>query len=157
SDTPDPVVPPVDPRPEPLAPEAAPPTVEEIERDILDTGLFRTTYVLFAFAKSNLLPVSERTLNAVATVLQRYPELRIEIGGHTDNVGSDATNDRLSGERAAAAAAYLVASGVASDRLRAVGYGERLPVASNETDTGRALNRRVEFVVLNPEAGQRLR
>lgn len=138
-------------------PEAGPPTVEQVERDILDTGLFRTTYVHFAFAKSDLLPISQQTLDAVATVLRRYPDLRIEIGGHTDAVGSDETNDRLSGERAGAVAAYLVASGVAPARLRAAGYGERLPVATNDTETGRALNRRVEFVVLNPEAGQRLR
>ncbi|OZC03243.1 OmpA family protein [Rubricoccus marinus] len=150
-------------RPRDRTPEATPPlqapiaTVEEIERDILDTGLFRTTFVNFEFAKAALLPFSEQTLDALTTVLLRYPALRIEIGGHTDNVGSDETNDALSQRRAESVAAYLAAQGVAHQRLTAVGYGENRPVASNENETGRALNRRVEFRVLNPEDAQRIR
>ena len=137
-----------------LAPIATP---EQIERDILDTGLFRTTFVNFEFARAELIPLSERTLDALATVLLRYPALRIQVGGHTDSRDSDATNDRLSQERADSVVAYLVDHGIARQRLTAVGYGERRPVASNETETGRALNRRVEFVVLNPGAAQRER
>ena len=155
--------PPLIPAPTPIpTPVPAPPspggvTVEEIERAILDTGLFRTTTVNFEFARATLLPVSERTLDALVAVLLRYPDLRIEVGGHTDNVGSDATNDRLSQRRAESVVDYLAAQGVGRDRLSAVGFGERRPVAANDSDTGRALNRRVEFVVLNPEAAERAR
>lgn len=149
--TPDPGAPPR------AAPEPGGVTVEEIERAILDTGLFRTTTVNFEFAKAALLPVSERTLDALGAVLLRYPALRIEVGGHTDNVGSDATNDRLSQRRAESVVDYLTAYGVSRDRLSAVGYGERQPVAANTSETGRALNRRVEFVVLNPEAAEQIR
>ncbi len=150
-------------RPVRATPEAPAPslppvvTVEEIERDILDTGLFRTTFVNFEFAKANLLPISEQTLDVLIVVLVRYPALRIEVGGHTDNVGTDATNDALSQRRAQSVVNYLAGQGVARQRLTARGYGENQPVATNESETGRALNRRVEFRVLNPEAGERLR
>ena len=143
--------------PTPVEPGPGGVTVEEIERAILDTGLFRTTTVNFEFAKAALLPVSERTLDALGAVLLRYPALRIEVGGHTDDVGSDATNDRLSQRRAESVVDYLAASGVERSRLTAVGYGERRPVAANTSETGRALNRRVEFVVLNPEAAEQTR
>ncbi len=138
-----------------------PVTVETVERAVLETGLFRTSSVNFEFAKAGLIPASAATLDVVADVLRRYPGLRVEVGGHTDDRGSDATNDRLSQRRAESVMAYLVASGVTQGRLSAVGYGERRPVASNDTETGRALNRRVEFVVVDasgtvrpaPEAG----
>ncbi len=140
------------------APAAPPnPLIQEIERAILDTGLFRTTRVPFEFGKASLLPVAEETVRAVATVLRRYARLRVEVGGHTDWVGSEAFNLRLSQERAEAVRGFLVASGVDAGRVTAVGYGEGRPVASNETDTGRALNRRVEFTVLNPDAAERER
>ncbi len=142
---------PATPAPAP-SPAPGPVTVESVERDVLETGLFRTSSVNFEFAKADLIPTSAATLDIVADVLRRYPALRVEVGGHTDDRGSDATNDRLSQRRAESVLDYLVASGVATDRLAAVGYGERRPVASNETETGRALNRRVEFVVLNPGA-----
>jgi outer membrane protein OmpA-like peptidoglycan-associated protein len=148
-----PVVGPVVPRP----PVPGPVTVETVERAILETGLFRTTTVNFEFAKANLLPTSAATLDILADVLRRYPALRVEVGGHTDDRGSDATNDALSQRRAEAVRDYLVASGVAASRLSAVGYGERRPVATNANDTGRALNRRVEFMVLNPEAATSVR
>ena len=138
-------------------PVPGPVTVETVERAILETGLFRTTTVNFEFAKAALLPTSAATLDVLADVLRRYPYLRVEVGGHTDDRGSDATNDALSHRRAESVRDYLVASGVASDRLTAVGYGERRPVADNGNDTGRALNRRVEFVVLNPEAAMTTR
>lgn len=146
----------VEPSPAPPLPEPSS-TVEEIERAILDTGLFRTTRVNFEFGKAALIPVSEAVLGALADVLQRYPDLRIEIGGHTDSVSSEAFNLRLSKRRAEAVRDFLIGSGLDAGRLVATGYGEGSPVASNETETGRALNRRVEFVVLNPEAAERAR
>jgi len=127
--------------------------VETVERRLLDTGAFRAFEVNFAFGESTLQPRATRTLDAVGAVLGRYPDLRVEIGGHTDAVGADAFNQRLSEARAEAVRAYLIDRfGVAPDRLAARGYGEGQPIASNDSRSGRALNRRVEFTVLNPEA-----
>ncbi|GAB5536902.1 MAG: hypothetical protein Rubg2KO_31510 [Rubricoccaceae bacterium] len=123
-------------------------TPEVVERAILDTGLFRTSRVFFAFGEADLLPVSRRVLDTIAEVLLRYPELRIEVGGHTDAISSDAFNLELSQRRAGSVTAYLIARGIDARQITAVGYGEARPVATNETETGRALNRRVEFVVL---------
>jgi outer membrane protein OmpA-like peptidoglycan-associated protein len=127
-------------------------TVEEVERLILDTGLFRTTRVTFEFARAALLPSAQEVLDVVGEVLVRSPRLVIFVDGHTDHVGSDATNDRLSAARAAAVRDYLLARypQIGPERIEARGFGERRPLASNETETGRALNRRVEFVVQNP-------
>ena len=145
--------PPIAPPPEaPGAVDLGAVDVATVERAILETGLFRTSRVPFAFGEATLLPEAQRVLSAVADVLLRYPALRVQVGGHTDAVSSDAFNLRLSQARAASVRDYLVASGVAAGRLEAVGYGEAVPIAENETETGRALNRRVEFVVLNPEA-----
>jgi len=126
--------------------------VETVERRLLDTGAFRAFEVNFAFGESTLQPRATRTLDAVGAVLERYPELRVEVGGHTDAVGADAFNQQLSEARAEAVRAYLIDRfGVAPDRLVARGYGEAQPIASNDSRSGRALNRRVEFTVLNPE------
>ncbi len=127
---------------------STPPEVREIERLLLETGLFRTVDVVFEFDKSTLLPVSQRTLDAVGDVLVRYPDLQIEIGGHTDAVGTDAYNQRLSERRAEAVRQYLL-DGFRIDpaRLTTRGYGETRPVATNGNPTGRTLNRRVEFRV----------
>lgn len=127
--------------------------VETVERRLIDTGAFRAFEVNFAFGESTLQPRATRTLDAVGAVLGRYPDLRVEIGGHTDAVGADAFNQRLSEARAEAVRAYLIDRfGVAPERLAARGYGEGQPIASNESRSGRALNRRVEFTVLNPRA-----
>jgi len=126
--------------------------VETVERRLLDTGAFRAFEVNFAFGESTLQPRATRTLDAVGAVLGRYPELRVEIGGHTDAIGTDAFNQQLSEARAEAVRAYLIDRfEVAPNRLVARGYGEAQPIASNERRSGRALNRRVEFTVLNPE------
>lgn len=121
----------------------------EIERQIVELGLFRTTAVHFEFDRARLLAGSDAILDVVGDVLQRYPELRVEIGGHTDAVGSDAYNQALSQRRAATVEAYLRASWqIAPERLQAVGYGEGEPFTTNANETGRALNRRVEFRVV---------
>ena len=127
--------------------------VETVERRLLDTGVFRGFEVNFAFAKSTLQPRATRTLDAVGAVLERYPDLRLEIGGHTDAIGTDAFNQGLSEARAEAVRTYLIDQfSIGANRLVARGYGESQPVASNQERSGRALNRRVEFRVLNPEA-----
>ena len=74
------------------------------------------------------------------------PEMKIEVGGHTDNVGSADANLKLSRERAQAVMAALAERGVAAGRLTAKGYGQTVPVADNRTEDGRAKNRRVELV-----------
>ena len=75
----------------------------------------------------------------------------VEVGGHTDNVGSDEANLKLSHYRAKSVRDYMVKAGIASERLQAKGYGEMQPVADNETEDGRKANRRTEFVILETE------
>lgn len=126
--------------------------VEQVERRLLDTGVFRAFEVNFAFAQSTLQPRATRTLDAVGEVVRRHPNLRLEVAGHTDAVGADAFNQRLSEARAAAVRTYLIENfDLAPIRLVARGYGETRPIATNDERAGRALNRRVEFVVLNED------
>jgi len=74
--------------------------------------------------------------------------LKVELGGHTDNVGSDESNLILSEKRASAVVNYLVSNGITAERLSAKGYGESKPLDSNDTEKGRAKNRRTEFTIL---------
>ena len=132
-----------------VEPEPRETTPRVVEREILDTGLFRAVDVNFEFNRSVLLPEAEPVLDAVGEVLVKYPTLQVEIGGHTDSIGPEAYNQRLSQARAQSVLDYLIGEfGVSPDRLTAVGYGESRPVASNTTPTGRTLNRRVEFNVV---------
>jgi outer membrane protein OmpA-like peptidoglycan-associated protein len=101
--------------------------------------------VTFEFNRSRLTIDATKVLNFVAQSLTAHPEARIEVGGHTDNVGSAGYNQRLSLARARAVRAYLTQHGVAAEQLTAVGHGESEPVASNSTEEGRAQNRRVEL------------
>ena len=102
----------------------------------------------FATNSAELLPESVAVLeNAIAT-LKRYPEVNIEVAGHTDNRGSDAYNLDLSARRAASVLEYLRDGGV-SNTLTSRGYGETEPIASNDTDEGRQQNRRVVLRALN--------
>jgi|GEM_PF-2374901 len=127
-----------------------PPRAQEVERALLDTGLFRTIEIVFEFDRSDILDGSERTLDAIGTVLELNPDLRVEVAGHTDSIGSEEYNQRLSERRAASVRAYLIENfSIDEDRLVSVGYGELRPIFSNETPTGRTLNRRVEFEVLD--------
>lgn len=107
--------------------------------------------ITFAYDSSNIAPQFTGTLSDVAGVLSQYDKTTITVEGHTDSKGSDAYNQRLSQQRAASVAGYLVSHGVASARLSTIGRGESNPVASNETDAGRAQNRRVE-IRINPPA-----
>jgi len=111
------------------------------------------TGVLFDFDKSTLKPESDPVLDRVRGLLARDPTLRLEVQGHTDNVGSDAYNQTLSEARAAAVAAWLTQHGIAAGRLTSRGYGKTVPVADNSTDEGRAKNRRVE--IANPACASR--
>lgn len=101
----------------------------------------------FATGKATILPDSFPVLDDVAQAMKDYPNLKIEIGGHTDNVGDDAQNQRLSKDRADAVFEYLLAKGIPAMRMTTMGYGETRPIDTNMTDTGRLNNRRVEFVI----------
>jgi outer membrane protein OmpA-like peptidoglycan-associated protein len=101
--------------------------------------------VTFESGRSSLKPDSYTILDIVAASLVANPDIKIEIGGHTDNTGSVAVNTRLSQARAEAVRAYLASKGVAPDRMTAKGYGPTQPVAPNTSAAGRAQNRRVEL------------
>lgn len=106
--------------------------------------------VNFEFNADRLTPVARDRLLNMASGLRGQPDLRLEIAGHTDAIGSEQANVALSRQRAESVRRYLVEQGIPSHRLTARGYGEGRPVASNETEVGRARNRRVEFHVLAP-------
>lgn len=108
--------------------------------------------VHFEFNKARLMLDSRTVLNNVAKALTNEPDVSIIIAGHTDSVGSDAYNKRLSQQRAQSVVDYLISKGINSSRLRAVGYGESKPIADNSTDEGRERNRRVELQVISPNS-----
>jgi OOP family OmpA-OmpF porin len=105
--------------------------------------------VYFDFDKATLKPEAMSVLNQAAALLDKHERVVVEVAGHTDSVGSEAYNQGLSMRRADAVRDYLVSKGVKASRLSAKGYGESQPVASNDTDAGRAENRRVELIVLD--------
>ena len=108
--------------------------------------------VNFEFDKSRLTQNAKIILDGVADELVANPQIKIELSGHTDAKGSDEYNQKLSESRARSVLQYLSEKGVASDRMTAAGYGESKPIADNETDEGRELNRRVELRVVGTDA-----
>ncbi len=104
--------------------------------------------VTFDFGKANLKSQFYPALDNVASTLAEYNQTIVEVSGHTDSVGSDAANQTLSVQRANAVGNYLIGRGLVRERFEIVGFGETRPVASNDTDSGRALNRRVEIRVV---------
>ncbi len=105
--------------------------------------------VLFKTGSAVLLEASFPELDKVVVYMNRKTKIKVEISGHTDDVGSDTNNEKLSGKRAKSVVEYLVTKGIAQERLVSVGYGEARPVTTNETKEGRAQNRRVEFGILD--------
>src|SRR5690606_35671419 len=103
----------------------------------------------FGFDSDQLTPQSSRVLDNLAADLKKFPRLSIELQGHTDSVGADAYNQKLSQQRADAVREYLLTQGVNASQISARGYGESRPVANNATAEGRALNRRVVMQVLS--------
>lgn len=112
--------------------------------------------VLFDTGHYSLKPGAREKLAKVAGILITYPGLTIEVGGYTDNVGGDAMNMKLSENRADSVRGYLVEQGVASGSVSAKGYGNTLPVATNDNSAGRQENRRVELVVSGDVIGTRV-
>jgi outer membrane protein OmpA-like peptidoglycan-associated protein len=104
--------------------------------------------VTFATDSADLNAGFFEVLNSVAVVLNEFEQTVIEVAGHTDSTGSDAYNQQLSERRASAVAAYLGTRSVRQDRITTVGVGEARPVATNDTDAGRQLNRRVELTLV---------
>ncbi|MCE8018966.1 OmpA family protein [Halomonas sp. MCCC 1A11036] len=133
------------PPPEPVAepepmPEPEPAPVTEFEPVTLDSE------VTFAFDSDEIRPGAHQTLDQVATTLRENPNLRVRIEGHTDSVGSAQYNEGLSQRRADSVRDFLASRGIAENRMTTRGFGEERPIATNETDEGRAQNRRVEIL-----------
>lgn len=110
--------------------------------------------VHFAFDKATLTPDSRSTLDAAVKILEDHRQLQVEVAGHTDAVGTESYNMDLSKRRARVVYEYLVDKGISADRLTTDGYGESKPIASNDTEAGRAQNRRTELVILGADTGQ---
>lgn len=124
----------------------------EVERDLYLAPIEKgqkivLNNIFFEFAKYELLKDSYSELNRVASFLKNNPGVKIEIRGHTDNVGSDQSNMLLSRRRAEAVADYLTEKGISADRLSVKGFGESEPIVPNDTEENRFKNRRVEFVI----------
>jgi outer membrane protein OmpA-like peptidoglycan-associated protein/tetratricopeptide (TPR) repeat protein len=105
--------------------------------------------IFFDFDKATLRPESTNELERLTKLLNDVPTLKIEISGHTDSKGADEYNKSLSNNRAKAVLDYLVKAGISAGRLTSVGFGEEQPIATNDTDEGRQLNRRTEFKILS--------
>jgi outer membrane protein OmpA-like peptidoglycan-associated protein len=115
-----------------------------------ESGIVRTLKpIQFEFGKANIKKVSFPILDEVATFMKEREEIRIAVHGHTDNVGADDINLRLSKARAASVMNYLVGKGIKKSRLESEGFGESTPIESNDTAEGRAKNRRVDFKILS--------
>jgi OmpA-OmpF porin, OOP family len=108
---------------------------------------FDAKHVQFLFGKATLSKPATVDLDQLAAYLLKYPELKLEIRGHTDNIGKASVNQRLSERRAAAAKNYLVKKGVSADRITSAGFGMTQPLVDNKTAANRALNRRTEFKI----------
>ena len=129
---------------------------EEIEKTVPDAKVKRvgegivvefSSNVLFGFDESNLSYDAKTNLNKLVNILNAYPDTDIEVQGHTDSKGSQEYNYNLSQQRASAVSGYLVSQNISSRRLSVVGFGEASPKYQNDTESGRAQNRRVEFLI----------
>lgn len=121
-----------------------------------DRGLVITLGdVLFEFNRAEVKPGAQARMAQLADFLKQYPDRRVSIEGHTDNIGSTTYNMELSLRRAEAIRGQLIGLGISPERISTVGYGKDFPVAVNDTDTNRAINRRVEVVISEP--GQTVR
>ena len=113
---------------------------------MMSDGKFITYGITFDVGKATIKPESMGEINRIVTLMTENPDLKFSVEGHTDSTGNAASNQTLSEQRSQAIVAKLVELGIAQDRLTAVGKGQNSPIADNNTDEGRAKNRRVEFV-----------
>ncbi len=114
----------------------------------IEENKFRLDKVFFEIGESRLLSDSYDQLNGLLKMLKDEPKMTIIVEGHTDNVGDPTQNKRLSLERAYNVREYLISKGIAGFRIQFKGYGDTKPIADNDTEEGRKMNRRVEFVIL---------
>lgn len=129
---------------------------EEIKKQVPDAKVERvgegivvefSSSVLFGFNKADVTMAASQTVDKLITVLNQYPDTNVEVQGHTDNTGTAEYNQGLSVRRANSVADYLKSHGIASSRLTVKGFGKDAPKYSNDTEDGRAGNRRVEFLI----------
>lgn len=129
---------------------------EEIKREVAGVKVERVgegivlefnSKILFGFDRADLSASAKKNLDDLAKVLNKYPDTDIEIQGHTDDKGQNTYNNMLSQKRADEVAAYLKSKGVTTGRINTKGFGESAPKYSNNTETGRTENRRVEFLI----------
>ena len=118
--------------------------IKEIEGNVY---LIMPGNITFATNSSEINPGFAPVLDSVAKILKKYDKTIVQVSGHTDNTGSDATNNHLSLMRATSVSTYLKLRGVEGGRISAVGYGSKMPIASNDTAQGREQNRRVEIAL----------
>ena len=104
--------------------------------------------ILFDVNKATIKPESMKEINRIKAIMDENPSVRYEVQGHTDSTGDAASNQKLSERRAQAIVDKMVELGVSPNRLKAVGKGETSPIGDNNTEAGRAKNRRVEFVAM---------
>ena len=121
------------------------PEIKKEDKEVLD---YAVQAVQFEFSSDNLKTISYPVLDQVRGVLDKYPGYQLQITGHTDSVGNSKDNEALSIKRANSCYLYLVSKGVNPDRLIVTGQGESQPIADNNTEEGRSLNRRVEFLIV---------
>ncbi len=108
--------------------------------------------ILFDTGKADVKPAAQTNLSEMAAIMKKYPENILTVKGHTDSVGSDALNAKLSQERADSVKRVLIASGIPATTVTAIGQGESFPVADNSTAAGRQQNRRVEIEITVDES-----
>lgn len=158
------------PTPEPVVVETVPepePQSEVLEYEIKECYSFEEMYsflklgvdvsdkricvfdMKFQYASAKLMRSSEQYLDNVVSMMNAFPEMKISINGHTDNIGSESSNRQLSEQRARSVFNYLLKRGIAADRMSCHGYGMSYPIDSNDTEEGRARNRRVEIEVID--------
>ncbi|MBI3504411.1 MAG: OmpA family protein [Proteobacteria bacterium] len=125
------------------APAPAPPAPAPVRRELLTLHGAH-----FLFDKSSLTPAAKDTLQQAVRILKEHMDSKVEIQGHTDNIGSDKYNQALSERRANSVKAFLVSQGIAADRISTRGFGETEPIGDNHTAAGRAQNRRVVIIEL---------
>ena len=120
-------------------------TVERIDKQTLLINF--DSDILFEIDSADLDPTSRNSLDQISGVLKDYPKTAIVVQGHTDSTGSERHNQALSERRSDSVRRYLIGRSVASERLISIGYGEKNPVASNDTTEGKRLNRRVDILL----------
>ncbi|MHB8091895.1 MAG: OmpA family protein [Syntrophales bacterium] len=124
--------------------------LSELQGQLTDRGIVLTIGdVLFAFDKADLNASAQNSMDKIAAFLREKQNRNLLVEGHTDSVGSDEYNQRLSEQRSASVKSALVKRGIAGERIVTIGYGKKYPLASNDTAAGKQQNRRVEAIILN--------